>query len=62
MNPMLDCPFCAGDCLEVVKLDGNAGALAVTCNDCGAMGPCSLSADPAHAIFHWNQRAGERYS
>jgi hypothetical protein len=32
--------------------------LAVRCKECGAQGPRSVSSDPAHAIFAWNQRVG----
>ena len=53
-----DCPFCASDWLEVVQIDDDPRAHAVRCNECGAMGPCSLSDDPAHAVFAWNQRMG----
>ena len=33
-------------------------ALAVRCRECDAIGPHSLSDDPAHAVFSWNQRMG----
>jgi len=59
MKPMLDCPFCMSDSLEVVKIEGRACALSVRCKKCGATGPCSFSADPARAMFAWNERVGE---
>jgi len=32
--------------------------LAVSCKECGATGPLSLSDDPARAIHSWDQRMG----
>jgi hypothetical protein len=54
----LDCPFCAHSDVAVVEVEPDAGALAVRCPECGATGPQSLSDDPAHAVFAWNQRMG----
>ena len=51
-------PHCASDDLAVIEIEIDTVALAVRCNECGATGPVSLSDDPAHAIFAWNQRMG----
>ena len=55
---MLPCPHCASDGLRVIEIESEPVALAVKCNECGATGPRSSSADPAQAIFAWNQRMG----
>jgi hypothetical protein len=51
-------PFCASDDLDVIAVERDTAMLAVSCKDCGATGPLSLSDDPAHAIHMWNQRQG----
>lgn len=48
------CPFCAGEMLEVVT-DDNDNHL-VLCNDCQAQGPAA--SDEYHAIKAWNEREG----
>jgi len=52
------CPFCASDDLDVIAVDQDGAMLAVSCKECGATGPLSLSDDPAHAIHSWDQRMG----
>lgn len=55
---MRECPFCAHGQLDVVAVEHDSRVLAVKCIECGATGPRSLSDDPAHTIFAWNQRVG----
>ena len=57
LERMLDCLQCASDDLEVFEVHARI-TLAVRCKECGAQGPRSLSDDPAHAVFAWNQRFG----
>ena len=52
------CPFCASDDLDAIAIDQDRAMLAVSCKECGATGPLSLSDDPAHAIHSWDQRMG----
>jgi Lar family restriction alleviation protein len=54
----LECPHCASDDLAVIEIEDDPVAFAVRCSECGATGPVSLSDDPAHAVFAWNQRMG----
>lgn len=58
MARALDCPFCAHGELGVIVVVEEPRILAVRCPECGAIGPESLSDDPAHAIAAWNQRLG----
>jgi len=37
------CPFCASDDLDVIAVDQDRAMLAVSCKECGATGPLSLS-------------------
>jgi len=60
MDRALDCPHCASSELELelIVVEHDPRTLAVHGKECGARGPLSLSADPAHAVFAWNQRTG----
>jgi transcription elongation factor Elf1 len=58
MEAMRECPFCAHGELVVDTVEHDPAVLAVQCPECGATGPLSLSSDPAHAVFAWNQRIG----
>ena len=44
------CPFCASDDLAVINVEQDSTMLTVSCKECGAQGPLSLSDDPVHAI------------
>ena len=52
------CPFCANDRLTIVYADGGR-AMAVKCDECGAVGPQATNSDPpGHAETKWNLRFG----
>ena len=51
-------PFCASDDFAVIDVEQDPMMLAVQCKECGAVGPRSLSDNPAHAVQSWNQRMG----
>jgi uncharacterized Zn finger protein len=58
MDRIRECPHCASDHLDVIDIEHDPVVLAVRCNECGAQGPRSESADPVHAIQAWNLRYG----
>jgi hypothetical protein len=44
--------------LQRIVVDDHPRTLAARCKECGAVGPRSVSDDPAHAVTAWNQRQG----
>jgi hypothetical protein len=54
------CPFCANENLVVVTFGSVAAkSTAVTCPECGALGPRASADDPpGHAQHMWNLRFG----
>jgi len=62
MRTTLDCPFCANSDLTVIVVDHNPPTLDVHCPECGAIGPRSVSDDPAHVLpNHDHSRCTQRY-
>jgi len=62
MRTPLDCPFCANSDLTVIVVDHNPPTLDVHCPECGAIGPRSVSDDPAHVLpNHDHSHCTQRY-
>jgi len=62
MRTPLDCPFCANSDLTVIVVDHDPPTLDVHCPECGAIGPRSVSDDPAHVLpNHDHSRCTQRY-
>jgi len=62
MRTPLDCPFCANSDLTVIVVDHDPPTLDVHCPECGAIGPRSVSDDPAHVLpNHDHSHCTQRY-